>query len=200
MEAEECFRAQKLSSLTCWTDWLVKLNKANDTSCTVFVCFHGAGSSPACFKRLSSYLPGTDALIYGVCLPGRMNHLAPPASNGAMTIKHCSEAIFTSLVKSGLAVRKGQGSRRGAQKGRRRRRLVLIGHCLGALLAFEVGRLLQANGCAACLSALVVASACSPEALSRTNQLRRPPDPRQPSRRKLSECKNIPRMMTWPFC
>lgn len=104
-----------------------------------------------------------------------------------MTIKHCSEAIFTSLVKSGLAVRQGQGqgSRRGAQRGRRRR-LVLIGHCLGALLAFEVGRLLQANGFTTCVSALVVASACSPEASSRTNQLRRPPDPRQPSRRKLS--------------
>lgn len=175
VQEEESIRPQKLFPPIFWTDWLVKLNKAKDSSTTVFVCFHGVGSSPACFKRLSSYLD-LDALFYGVCLPGRQNHEVLEPSTGAMTTQHCSEAIFTSLVKSGL-IGRGQG----------RRRLVLIGHCLGACLAFEVGRLLQANGYTACLSALCVASACSPEALSRTNQLRRPPDPRQPSRRKLAE-------------
>jgi surfactin synthase thioesterase subunit len=52
-------------------------------------------------------------------------------------------------------------------------KLVLVGHCLGAILCFEVARLLQANGYL--VSRLVVCAAPSPAALTRTNANRKKP-------------------------
>lgn len=135
----------------------------------VLLCFHGTGSSQACFKQIATDLMYKSAIVYGICLPGRMNHNSEKGSFNTATIKEYVRSIFIALIKMGKI-----------WSTKVQRKVILIGHCFGAVIAFEVARLLHANGIS--ISALIVCSSPSPVALSQSNKNRRPPDPRRRAR------------------
>jgi len=143
-------------------NWLVKLNNVKVVENTpTIVCFHGVGGNHSYFQKWGKELFLKSILLYGVCLPGRMNH--PECSKQLQNWNHYIESIYIALIKCGAAVKK-------LKDRPSPRKLVFVGHCVGAVLSFEVARLLQANGFE--VSCLVVCSSPSPDSLSSTNRKR----------------------------
>ncbi len=84
-------------------------------------CFPSAGSGPAPFVRLASYLPESIGLV-GVCLPGRGHRLAEPPLATVPAMAEEAAAALEALLDRPLA---------------------FFGHSLGALVAFEAAHALR---------------------------------------------------------
>jgi len=142
--------------------WLVKLNKVKELEATsTIICFHGIGGNHSYFQRWGKELFSKNILLYGVCLPGRMNH--PECSKHLQNWNNYIQSIYIALIKCGVAIKKVR-DRTSSKK------LVFVGHCMGAILCFEVARLLQVNNFE--VNSLVVCSSPSPDSLSSTNRKR----------------------------
>ncbi|MEZ5320107.1 MAG: alpha/beta fold hydrolase [Vicinamibacterales bacterium] len=114
------------------SDWIVSLRPPAPTRMRV-VCFPNAGSGMATFVPWSRHLPAGTGL--GVAqLPGRDRRLREPLCS---SIADAAEALSAALLRESSADPVvGSAS------------LVLFGHSLGALIAFETARRLQAAGLA----------------------------------------------------
>lgn len=122
-----------------------------DGARTALVAFPQAGAGPATFLRWRGAL-GEDTGLWAVCLPGRDHRLAvPPVAELAPLVQGVAAAIGDLRVA----------------------RLVLLGQCSGAMLAYEVAHHLVAAGRPESLAALVVIGQTSPDG---------PPGPEVPAR------------------
>ncbi len=119
------------------SDWFISRPGANPWSPRVF-CFPHAGGSPRLFLDWQDDL-GADAEIVAICRPGREHRAAEPDPTIGEFIAGAAEAISVAAEADN-------------------RPYYLFGHSLGALIAFEVARLLTravppnhfvASGCSA---------------------------------------------------
>ena len=91
-----------------------------------FVCIAGAGAGASRFKPWQTLMPGFCAL-HVVQLPGRENRIdEPPNDDMAVVV----EQIAASCM----------------EKTKKHRPLILFGHSMGAVLAYELAHRLQLNG------------------------------------------------------
>lgn len=132
--------------------WVTALN-APETAKAVVVGFHGIGQNQSLFKRWHKILNDESILLCGVCLPGRSYR----AGEGyADSIRNISVAIFMILKAAHIIHRPVEDGSNQMKV----RPLVLVGHDVGALIAYEIAKLLQDYGYH--LTALLAVSAPSP--------------------------------------
>jgi surfactin synthase thioesterase subunit len=112
-------------------------------------CFPHAGGSPRAFLGWQPGL-GDDAEIVAICRPGREHRAAEPAPTIGELIDGAAAAIADATRRDG-------------------RPCYLFGHSLGALVAFEVCRLLGGYG----LVRHLVASGCSAPSLLPSERVKR---------------------------
>lgn len=122
--------------------WLRRFHRAG-AGAPQLVCFPHAGGSAACFRVLSAALtPAVD--VPAVQYPGRQDRFAEPLLDDVHALADGAAAAITGPV-------------------------ALFGHSLGAFVAFEVARRLEARG--ARLLGLVV-SGCRAPTVPRTTRIR----------------------------
>jgi surfactin synthase thioesterase subunit len=90
---------------------------------TALVCFPYAGSSAACYRAWSPMLP--EHLVIGVELPGHGARLAEPVTEH---LEEVADSVLPHVLRLPAD------------------RLILFGHSMGGLLAYEVTRRLEAAG------------------------------------------------------
>lgn len=132
--------------------WVTALNAPVSTNAVV-VGFHGIGQNQSLFKRWHKTLSDDNILLCGVCLPGRSYRAG---ESYADSIRNLSVNIFM-LLKAAHIIHRPIEDGGNAIKVRP---LVLLGHDIGALIAYEIAKLLQDYGYH--LTALLAASAPSP--------------------------------------
>lgn len=87
------------------------------------VCFGHAGASAAFFRDWGNYLP--DIEVHAVCYPGRAERIEEPPPTDLRALAHTIAAAVASLDEAPLA---------------------LFGHSMGAAVALETARALEARG------------------------------------------------------
>jgi surfactin synthase thioesterase subunit len=120
----------------CGEPWLVELHVEPEARLDLVVVPH-ALAGPAAFRSWARLVPPDIALV-AACLPGRERRISEPP---ATRLEVIADEVFAAVA------------------GRLRRPVVLFGHSLGALIAFEVARRLEAVDAPVLLLA---ASGCGP--------------------------------------
>jgi medium-chain acyl-[acyl-carrier-protein] hydrolase len=127
-------------------DRVLNCPRPRPAAATRLFCFPHSGGGPATFRDWPA-AAGPDAEVWTVVLPGRAARADEPfARNWIELTSECAQAIRAATAD---------------EAGGARRRTVLFGQSLGALLAFEVARALQAAGAAP--DRLVVAARSAPD-------------------------------------
>lgn len=127
--------------------WLMPLRRPQPSAQLTVVGFPDSGCNYATFSSLADRMKGMSANIMGVCLPGRMQRVLEPPSCGLFDIlKEVHRELMAALSQPS--------------------ELVFIGQGFGAILAFEMVRLLSVEGVEV---RLLIASGPSPVDLSMTN-------------------------------
>ncbi len=108
--------------------WFISRPGADPWSARVF-CFPHAGGSPRAFLDWQAGL-GTDAEVIGICRPGREHRSAEPAPTISEYVEGAAGAIASVCGTSASGNRASY----------------LVGHSLGALIAFEVSKRLAGMG------------------------------------------------------
>jgi len=123
--------------------WIAPLNEVKNHTATV-LCFHGIAQNHGFFKRWHKPLSDAGVQLCGVCLPGRANRAAEAPST---SIRDVSIAVFLAMKAMNLLTPKppvqdfGEGSE--SDPISNPRPLILFGHDIGSLIAYEVAKLLQ---------------------------------------------------------
>lgn len=133
--------------------WLTRLSKGREERSSIFIGFPGFGESHVHFKKWAHSLSGRGSSVYAVCFPGRMHRVreAPFTT---------FEEISGSVVDALLELRVVQPHMES--------RIVCFGHGCGALIAFEVTRLLANLDIA--VSHLVISASRSPQKQTKINE------------------------------
>jgi len=118
------------------------------------LCFHGMGQSCVHFQRWAYHCGQAGIPVYAVCLPGRLNR----TTEAPMTcVFEAAFSVVEAMRELGITEPScGQTHR-----------LVLFGHSVGALIAFEVARVLSRMENVQIVK-LVVSSSRSPKKMSGT--------------------------------
>ena len=124
--------------------WIVSLNIVDNSRATV-LCFHGFGHSHGLFTRWKKQLGDARVQLCGVCLPGRANRAHEDA---ATSIRDCSIAIFLAMKAMEMLTRRNPDESASLPDSSNSpitkvKPLVLFGNDVGALVAYEVAKLLQ---------------------------------------------------------
>lgn len=122
------------------TPWLLPLAKHPPRPSISIFFFPEVGCAPSMFDTLLPSLSHLEGAVYGVCPPGRMHRVMEPLSG--LTLTSCLIGIRQDLLNLLDYLSPNPPP------------WVFVGHGLGAVLAFETARLLQAEGISV---ALVVA-------------------------------------------
>lgn len=121
--------------------WIISLNEVKNSSATV-LCFHGIGQNHGLFKRWHKQLGDSGVQLCGVCLPGRANraHEEPFTS-----IRDASIAIFLAMKAMDMLMQRPPDDAEGTNTSSppNIKPLILFGHDVGSLIAYEVAKLLQ---------------------------------------------------------
>eukprot|EP01032_Pedospumella_encystans_P018393 gene18393-20938_t len=122
--------------------WIVSLNEVKNSTATV-LCFHGFGQSHGFFKRWHKQLSDTGVQLCGVCLPGRANR---SHENAFTSIRDASIAIFLAMKSMDMLTQHppaDSSEDTPASPPSSGKPLILFGHDVGSLIAYEVAKLLQ---------------------------------------------------------
>lgn len=136
---DDVLREKNLNHNIC--PWIVSLNELRTATATV-LCFPGFGQSHGFYKRWQKTLDDSGVQLCGVCLPGRANR----AHESSFTsIRDASIAIFLAMKAMGMLTRNNPDDFDDPSLSTKipLRPLVLFGHAVGALIAYEVAKLLQ---------------------------------------------------------
>lgn len=134
--------------------WLAPLRQSPGPPALVLICFPDIGCNHMLFHDLTQHLTPLPIHIYGVALPGRMHRLLE------------SPKVKLTEILAGL--------REDIAKLDSPSQLVFLGHGLGAILAFELIRILQVDDLAT-VAQLIVCASKSPIVLSTETIERRKP-------------------------
>lgn len=115
--------------------WFSALNTPRKTKAVVLF-FHGIGQNQAFYKRWHKEMSNEDVLLCSVCLPGRSSRAGEFFAD---SIRNASVAIFIALRASRIIYRPVLSTSEPTTI----RPLVLFGNDIGALIAYEVAKILQ---------------------------------------------------------
>lgn len=123
--------------------WIVSLNKVEKHTATV-LCFHGISQNHGFFKRWHKPLSDAGVQLCGVCLPGRANRAA---EKPATSIRDVAIAVFLAMKAMDMLSPKPPTPDfdigPDPEPLNTARPLILFGHDVGSLIAYEVAKLLQ---------------------------------------------------------
>lgn len=123
-------------------EWLRELRAVPDPR-TVLVCFPPGGGSASAYRELARRFDG-DTAFFAVQYPGRQDRLDVPAIPDIRALAHHVAAALSS--GAGHPGAGGPGARVTGAEPAGSPRLALFGHSMGATVAFETARRLEAQG------------------------------------------------------
>ena len=109
--------------------WVVNLNEVRRPAARLLI-FHGIGQSHMFYRKWNEYFTLSDISLHCVCLPGRAFRIMEGQVGVVDAAKYVVRAIDEFFEQ---------------EKWKRDTKLFLFGHCLGALVAFEVAKHYNVN-------------------------------------------------------